>query len=93
MGRAEAAPPQIAEQGERRQSVAGASSYRRRKPEKSLRHETVRVHLKTFLAEIEQDGSGLPRFVVAEFERYLRCGILANGFARVCCADCGDELL
>jgi len=46
-----------------------------------------------FLAEIEQDGSGLPRFVVAEFERYLRCGILANGFARVRCVACGDELL
>jgi len=92
LGRAEAAPPQIGEQGERRQSVAGASSYRRREPEKSLLHETVRGHLKTFLAEIEQDGSGLPRFVVAEFERYLRCGILANGFARVRCVACGDEL-
>jgi len=52
-----------------------------------------RGHLKTFLAEIEEDGSGLPRFVVAEFERYLRCGILANGYARVRCVDCGDELL
>jgi len=30
---------------------------------------------------------------VAEFERYLRCGILANGFARVRCIACGDELL
>ena len=93
MGRAEAAPPQIGEQGERQQSVAGASSYRRREPEKSLLHETVRGHLKTFLAEIEEDGSGLPRFVVAEFERYLGCGILANGYARVRCVDCGDELL
>ncbi|TMA10102.1 MAG: hypothetical protein E6J84_15060 [Deltaproteobacteria bacterium] len=44
-------------------------------------------------ASHEQDESGLPRFVVAEFERYLRCGILANGFARVRCVDCGDELL
>src|SRR5207237_8646850 len=74
-------------------SVAGAWSYRRREPDKSLLHETVRGHLKMFLAEIEQDGSGLPRFVVAEFERYLRCGILANGFARVRCVACGDELL
>ena len=94
MGRAEAVPPQTRGQGgEQRQSVAGVSNYRRREPEKSLLHETVRGHLKTFLAEIEQDGSGLPRFVVAEFERYLRCGILANGFARVRCVTCGDELL
>ena len=53
----------------------------------------MREHLKTFLAELEQDGSGLPRFVVAEFERYLRCGILANGFVRARCTACGDELL
>ena len=48
-----------------------------------------------FLAQVEQrgDGAGLPRFVVAEFERYLACGILANGFARVRCASCGDEML
>jgi len=31
--------------------------------------------------------------VAAEFERYLACGILANGFARVRCADCAEEIL
>src|SRR6266851_2860138 len=29
----------------------------------------------------------------SEFERYLGGGILANGFARVHCTACGDELL
>jgi hypothetical protein len=29
----------------------------------------------------------------SEFERYLGCGILANGFARVRCASCHDEML
>lgn len=69
--------------------------YRRREPEKSLLHQTVREHLRTFLAETEErnDGSGLPRPVVAEFERYLRCGIVASGFAPVRCAECGDESL
>ena len=58
-------------------------------------HETVRADLKTFLAEMEQrgDGAGLPGFVVMECERYLACGILANGFARVRCSSCGDEML
>ena len=58
--------------------------------------QTVRAHWKTFLAEVEERGEGgasLPRFVVGEFERYLACGILAHGFARVRCAACGDELL
>jgi hypothetical protein len=36
---------------------------------------------------------GYHAFVVSEFERYLACGILANGFARVRCASCGDEML
>ena len=74
----------------------GVSPYRRREPERSLLHATVRDHLKTFLAEVAQhsdSGAGLPRFVVAEFERYLACGILSNGFARVRCTSCGDELL
>jgi len=69
--------------------------YRRREPERTVLYETVRAHLKTFLAEMEQrgDGAGLPGFVVMEFERYLACGILANGFARVRCSSCGDEML
>ena len=72
------------------------SGYRRREPERTLLHATVRAHWKTFLAEVEERGeagASLPRFVVGEFERYLACGILAHGFARVRCTECGDELL
>lgn len=32
-------------------------------------------------------------FVRAEFERYLRCGLLCHGFARVRCTTCHDELM
>ena len=48
---------------ERCLAVAKAPGYRRREPENSLLHQTVRGHLKTFLAELEEhnDGSGLPR--------------------------------
>ncbi len=68
--------------------------YRRRKPERTLLHATVRTHLKTFFAEMEgEGGASLPRFVLGEFERYLGCGILANGFAQVRCTACGNELL
>ncbi len=58
------------------------SRYRRREPERTLLHATVRTHWKTFLAEVEERGemsASLPRFVVGEFERYLACGILAHG--------------
>ncbi|TMB35759.1 MAG: transposase, partial [Deltaproteobacteria bacterium] len=79
----------------RAQPRANGSAYRRREPEGTVLHATVRSHFKTFLAQVEErgDGAGLPRFVVSEFERYLACGILANGFARVRCASCGDEML
>src|SRR5437588_3671879 len=74
--------------------AAPSRGYRRREPEGTLLHATVREHWKTFLAEMEERGeAGLPRFVVGEFKRYLTCGILANGFARVRCTACGDELL
>src|SRR5919201_3788606 len=75
--------------------ASAASRYRRREPERTLLHATVRAHLKTFLAEMEQrsDGAGLPGFVISEFDRYLACGILANGFARVRCSSCGSEML
>jgi hypothetical protein len=43
-------------EAEDRQADAGVATYRRREPEKSLLHETVREHLKTFPAEFEQDG-------------------------------------
>src|SRR6266851_3673372 len=80
--------------GAARRPLAG--KWRRREPERTLLHATVRAHLRTFLEEGRArtgEGAGLPRFVEAEFERYLACGILAHGFARVRCGGCGDELL
>jgi len=36
---------------------------------------------------------GLPQYVERDFARYLECGVLAHGFARVRCESCKDELL
>ena len=38
-------------------------------------------------------GFGLPRYVERELERYLECGILGRGFARVRCDACRREIL
>jgi len=63
----------------------------RRRPERGVLHQVLREHLATFLALA---GDRLPRFVVRELQRYLACGILAFGFARVRCAACKrDELV
>ena len=97
-GVAEGEQAMAAQAYERHSGAASAplpSSYRRREPERSILYETVRTHWNTLLAEVAQrtDGGSLPGFVVAEFERYLSCGILANGFARVHCDACGKDVL
>jgi hypothetical protein len=56
-------------------------------------YEAVRDNLATLLAEASEVGRGLPRYVERDFARYLECGVLAHGFARVRCESCKDELL
>ena len=70
--------------------------YARRQPEKSVLYEAVRENLESFLAMAEArspDGRGLPKYVRQTFRRYLECGILAKGFARVRCPACGHDTL
>jgi len=54
----------------------------------------VQRHLEIFLAEAQDAdpmGWDVPRWVERDFRSYLRCGILAHGFARVRCTDCGHD--
>ena len=55
----------------------------------------VHEHLETFLATsaARTDGMGLPHFIEREFRAFLRCGVLAHGFARVRCDGCAFERL
>jgi len=45
------------------------------------------------LRDADPGGGGLPRYVERELAAYLKCGILAHGFARVRCQACGDEIV
>jgi hypothetical protein len=56
-------------------------------------YEAVKDNLATLLAEASEVGRGLPRYVERDFAKYLECGVLAHGFARVRCESCKDELL
>ncbi len=69
--------------------------YVPRSPATGVLYGVVREHWQDFAAEVRArtDGVGLPAFVTAEFRRFLRCGVLAHGFARVRCADCAFERL
>ena len=70
--------------------------YRRREPENTVLYKIVRDNLPTLLEEARDrsdSGMGYPAFVEREFTRYLACGQLCRGFARVRCPDCGFERL
>ena len=68
------------------------TTYRRREPEKTLLYNVIRENLNTFLEVADRRAGGpLPRYVREEFRRFLDCGILANGFVRVRCAQCGYD--
>jgi hypothetical protein len=68
--------------------------YRRHEPEKSVLHSIIREHLETFLAQARRlHGDGCPRFIEREFRRYVECGLLCRGFARIRCPECGHEQL
>jgi hypothetical protein len=77
-------------------SLAPLPRYRRREPEKTLLHAVVRTRLEPFLAAARDrsaTGRGLPAHVEHDLRAYLDCGILARGFARIRCPDCGFERL
>lgn len=66
--------------------------YAPRRPEQTDLHRLVSAWWPGFRERSEEAG-GLPRFVVKTFERYLRCGLLTHGFARVSCTTCRNDLL
>ena len=70
--------------------------YARRRPENTTLYRVVQQHLETYLTlarEDDWDGCSVPAYVEREFRQYLECGILAYGFARARCAECGHDFL
>ena len=68
-------------------------SYSRRRPEATPLYQAVRDSWQSLAAVSERNERPLPEFVTEEFRRYLECGILALGFARVHCQGCGHDRL
>jgi Putative transposase/Transposase zinc-binding domain len=65
------------------------NAYSRRRPEESVLYGVVQAEVETFLARAHARERIVPRFVERELRGFLRCGILAHGFVRVHCDDCG----
>ncbi len=62
-----------------------ASANVRHKPEQTLLYQLVEQHWPEFQKQLGDTGRFLPRHVTREFEDYLACGRLENGFLRVRC--------
>ena len=72
---------------------AAAPSYARHVPERMLLYALVQAHYLDFIAGLEAEDRSLPAYVREEFEAFLRCGVLENGFLRVVCEHCHAERL
>ena len=67
--------------------------YARHCPEQTLLYQLVERYYPE-LAELMADQSRpLPGYVRREFDEYLKCGRLENGFLRLCCESCHAERL
>jgi hypothetical protein len=54
----------------------------------------VQENAATFFAHLKgAAGASPPPFVRDEFDAFLECGILAHGFLRLRCGDCGHDKL
>ena len=80
---------------ERRARESAPARYRPRRSSQSVLYRTVQEHLETWLAHRRDghDDEPVPEYVEREFRRYLDCGVLAHGFARARCGDCGHDVL
>lgn len=71
--------------------------YRQRNPQSTQYYQCIEDHFETFEQVYDERFSrqyGFFRpYVKDVIYRYLDCGILHNGFARVKCTDCGHEYL
>ena len=74
-------------------STRAGTPYERHRPEDTVLYKTLQAHWKTFINDLETvvDGEALalPKFVIAEVEAFMRCGILAHGLILAKCRDCG----
>jgi len=67
--------------------------YQRHKPENTPLYPIVEQHRPALRDELQHHESSVPRFVLAEFQDYLRCGRLQYGFVRMKCNGCRHEHL
>lgn len=67
--------------------------YARHRPESTLLYQLVEQHYPAFREMCAMAGRSLPDYIEDEFDAYLKCGRLEDGFLRVRCEHCHAEKL
>ncbi|OFZ61094.1 MAG: hypothetical protein A2381_16420 [Bdellovibrionales bacterium RIFOXYB1_FULL_37_110] len=67
-------------------------AYERRRPQETILCQTVEENHQTVLAALAKEKT-VPYFIKNEFEKFLKCGILSEGFIRVHCPTCNHNLI
>jgi len=67
--------------------------YSRHRPENTLLYQLVEQHYPAFREMRAMAGRSLPDYIEGEFDAYLKCGRLEEGFLRVRCEHCHAEKL
>jgi hypothetical protein len=70
--------------------------YRRRRPERTVLYQAVQENIETYFSQARWEaplGKAVPAYVEHDLRQYLTCGILAHGFARAFCDECGHDFL
>jgi hypothetical protein len=70
-----------------------AIGYERHRPEQTLLYQLVERYYPELVVLLSEQGKPLPKYVLREFDGYLKCGRLEHGFLRLRCDTCHAERL
>ncbi|MFM7118778.1 MAG: transposase zinc-binding domain-containing protein, partial [Gammaproteobacteria bacterium] len=73
--------------------MSNHARYQRHHPQNTTLYPIIEQNLPALREALQQQETSLPGFVLAEFNDYLRCGLLEHGFVRVKCNGCRHEHL
>ena len=68
-------------------------NYQRHEPDKTILYRLIHDNHLDLDRYLSDQGKYLPGYVRREFDAYLKCGKLENGFLRVRCENCHHERL
>ncbi len=67
--------------------------YKPRKPEKTVFFQVIKKYYSTWVKKSEKSDKKILSYVHREFKSFIKCGVLAHGFACVHCFTCQNDFL